>query len=92
MYYIENMYSTTHIYHALLNTNFTNTDVAVPGLNRDFAHSRKLLIPDVATLALFEERTRVIRTQVSQLERQSGVLAQARDLLLPRLMNGEVGV
>lgn len=92
VYYIENVHSTTYIYHALLNTNFTNTDVAVPGLNRDFAHSRKLLIPDVGTLALFEERARVIRTQVSQLERQNGVLAQARDLLLPRLMNGEVGV
>ena len=76
----------------LINTNFTNTDVAVPGLNRDFAHSRKLLIPDFGTLALFEERARVIRTQVSQMERQNGVLAQARDLLLPRLLSGEVGV
>ena len=92
VYYIEHVYSTTYVYHALLNTNFTNTDVAVPGLNRDFAHSRKLLIPDVGTLALFEERARVIRTQVSQMERQNGVLAQARDLLLPRLLSGEVGV
>ena len=92
VYYVENARSTAHVYHVLLNAQFMSTDVAVPGLNRDFAHSREMLVPDAATLALFECQALEIRTQVHRLTRQSAVLARARDLLLPRLMNGEIAV
>ena len=89
VYYIKSEHCTTYLYHALLNTQFINTDVAVPGLNRDFAHSRELPIPDATILAFFEDHITVIRDQVDQLARYNAVLLQARDLLLPRLMNGE---
>ena len=86
VYYIKSEHCTTYLYYALLNTQFINTDVAVPGLNRDFAHSRELPIPDATVLAFFEEHITVIRDQVDQLTRYNDALIQARDLLLPRLM------
>ena len=92
VYHIKSEHCTTYLYYALLNTRFINTDVAVPGLNRAFAHSQELLIPDATALALFEEYTVVTRNQVDQLTRHNAALIKARGLLLPRLMNGEVAV
>ena len=92
VYFVETEHCTTYLYYALLHTQFINTDVAVPGLNRDFAHSRTLLIPDDKILALFEQDVTIIHDQIDQLAKYNKLLTQARDLLLPRLMNGEVTV
>ena len=88
VYYIVREHCTTHLYYAILNTQFISTDVAVPGLNRDYAHSRKLLIPDAKILGFFEEHTKVIRNQIDLLVRHNDALTKARDLLLPYLVNG----
>ncbi len=90
VYFIEAKYCSIHLYHALLNTQFINTDVAVPGLNRDFAHSRLLLVPDNKILALFEQHATAIYGQINRLAKYNQTLTQARDLLLPRLMNGDI--
>lgn len=92
VYFIEAKYCSIYLYHALLNTQFINTDVAVPGLNRDFAHSRLLLVPDNKILALFEQHATEIYEQINRLTKYNQTLTQARDLLLPRLMNGEISV
>ena len=92
VYFVETEHCTIYLYYALLHTHFINTDVAVPGLNRDFAHSRTLLIPDDKILALFEQDVTIIHDQIDQLAKYNKLLTQARDLLLPRLMNGEVAV
>jgi type I restriction enzyme S subunit len=92
VYFIEAEHCTIYLYYALLHTHFINTDVAVPGLNRDFAHSRTLLITDDKILALFEQDVTIIHDQIDQLAKYNKLLTQARDLLLPRLMNGEVAV
>ena len=92
VYFIEAEYCSLHLYHALLNTQFINTDVAVPGLNRNFAHSRLLLVPDNKILALFEQQATTIYEQINRLTKHNQALAKARDLLLPRLMNGEMVV
>ncbi len=89
VYYIETENCTTYLYYALLNAQFINTDVAVPGLNRDFAHSRQLLISDIKTLGIFEEHTTAIHSQIDQMTRHSNALSRARDLLLPRLISRE---
>ncbi len=90
VYYIETKHCTTHLYYSLLHTQFISTDAAVPGLNRGFAHSRTLLIPDSKLLDLFEESVTATRQQIGHLTKYIEALTQARDLLLPRLMNGEV--
>ena len=92
VYFIEAKYCSIHLYHALLNTQFINTDVAVPGLNRDFAHSRLLLVPDNKILALFEQHATTIYEQINRLTKYNQTLTQARDILLPRLMNGDMAL
>ena len=92
VYFIEAVNCNLHLYYALLQIQFINTDVAVPGLNRDFAHSRLMLIPNAKILQLFDEVASPIHEQIVRLERYSRALSRARDMLLPRLMNGEVAV
>lgn len=48
--------------------------------------------PPDGTLATFNETIRPITAQCKTLALQSRALAKARDLLLPRLMNGEIAV
>ena len=92
VYFIEAKYCSIYLYHALLNMQFINTDVAVPGLNRNFAHSRLLLVPDNKIFALFEQHATEIYEQIHRLTKYNQTLTNARDLLLPRLMNGEISV
>lgn len=47
-------------------------------------------VAPVSLGSLFEEDVDAIFRQMSNLEMQNNALAQARDLLLPRLMNGEI--
>ena len=92
VYFIEPDLCSHYLYYALLYTQFISTDVAVPGLNRDYAHSRTLLVPGKNIFSLFEDHTKVIHNQIERLTKYNQSLSSARDLLLPRLMNGEVAV
>ncbi len=92
VYYIDPEHCSCFLYYALQQMNFISTDVAVPGLNRDFAHSRLLLLAEQKILRLFEETVLPWHRQMDVLKRQNAALAKARDLLLPKLMNGEVAV
>ncbi|MCP3995653.1 MAG: restriction endonuclease subunit S [bacterium] len=92
VYYIDAEHCTTYLYYALIHTQFINTDVAVPGLNRDLAHSREILVPEDKILTLFEGDVTGIHNQIDLLSKYNHSLAKARDLLLPRLMNGEIPV
>lgn len=89
-YFIAGPKVSRYLYFTLSAMNFISTDVAVPGLNRDFAHSRRLLVPLSSLLDPFEEEVRVIYRLIRTLRRQVDALGRARDLLLPRLMSGEV--
>ena len=92
VYFIERSNCTIYLYYALLHASFTSTDVAVPGLNRDFAHSRKIMSPEPKILKLFEEFAAPLHEKIYVLQKHNHTLVQARDRLLPRLMNGEIEV
>lgn len=92
VYYVEPEMCSLYVYYALLHTTFISTDVAVPGLNRNYAHSCQMLVPDDTLLQLFEESVGPMHRQIDVLRRQTDGLSNARDLLLPRLMNGEIEV
>lgn len=92
VYYIERENCSLLLFYQLLHAQFISTDVAVPGLNRDFAHSRKLLIPDKTIRMLFEDIAMPIHEQIDCLQKYNAALSSARDFLLPRLMNGEIAV
>ena len=52
----------------------------------------EVVLPPTALRGLFSEQFSAILQQVDNLELQNENCAQARDLLLPRLMNGEIAV
>lgn len=95
---IDTVYFTPHeqsdpwVYLALPSVGFQNTDGGVPGLNRDFAYSRKIVKPVDRIRRLFNEAIQVLLQQCTALSSYNQKLAQARDLLLPRLINGEIAV
>lgn len=92
VYYIEPNDSSLFLYHALRRIPFINTDAAVPGLNRNYAHSRMILLPDDALFHLFERYAAPKYEQISRLSQSNDLLAKARDLLLPRLMSGRIAM
>lgn len=92
VYFIPSEQSDLWLYLSLPNAGFMNTDAGVPGLNRDFAYSRKLVYPPERLRALFNEEVGPMFAQRNTLEHYNQKLAQARDLLLPRLMSGELAV
>ncbi len=63
-------------------------------LNYGPAHLKDMsvLIPDTQLIELYEEHASANYTQIKSLLDSNLQLAKARDLLLPRLMNGEVSV
>jgi len=92
VYYIDLESSSFYLYHALQNMQFVSNDAAVPGLNREFAYSRLYLEPAPKIAKLFEETVTPIYEQTFKLKAYNNKLKQARDLLLPRLMSGELCV
>lgn len=92
VYFVQPDRVSPFLQYALERVGFINTDVAVPGLNRDYAHSRELLWPTDALLRDFHEAIAPMRKQCSVLRSQNEKLARGRDLLLPRLMNGSIAV
>ncbi len=69
-----------------------NGGAAVPTLNRNDVHRIEVLCPTEQLIHDFSEQAEVIHQQVKKLNDYNIKLAQARDLLLPRLMNGEITV
>jgi len=92
VYFIPSAQSDFWLYLALPNVGFQNTDGGVPGLNRDFAYSRKIIKPSDRMRRLFNESVAPMFAQCGTLLNFSQKLVEARDVLLPRLMNGEVAV
>jgi len=92
VYFIDAETSNLWLFYALLHMHFISTDVAVPGLNRDFAYSRPLLVPEPRIIRNFLETAVPLHEQIAKLDEMNQKLRAARDLLLPRLMSGEIAV
>lgn len=92
VYYIDNKQSNYFLFYTLLTTNFQNSDGAVPGLNRNYAYSRKITIPSNKLKDDFNEIIIPLQNQLKTLNEKNSLIKHARDLLLPRLMKGEIEV
>jgi type I restriction enzyme S subunit len=92
VYFVSPESSNLYLYYALKHMHFISTDVAFPGLNRNFAYSRPLLKPHATLLRTFLETLTPIHSQLDKLDEMNQKLCVARDLLLPRLMSGEITV
>lgn len=69
-----------------------NSGSAVPTLNRNDISQLAQTLPPDALVARFSEHARNILANVRVLERSNEVLRATRDLLLPRVISGEVDV
>jgi type I restriction enzyme S subunit len=65
---------------------------AIPGLNRNVVHRMNVLRPPEALRAAFGDFAADVYRQISILAQQTQKLRTARDLLLPRLMSGDIEV
>jgi type I restriction enzyme, S subunit len=65
---------------------------AQPNANARILGGAKILVPPITLQRLFREKVEPILDQRNMLQKQNQKLAKARDLLLPKLMNGEVAV
>ena len=92
VYFIDADTSNLWLYYTLQHMHFISTDVAVPGLNRDFAYSRSLLVPEPRIVRDFLELAAPLHEQITKVDEMNEKLRAARDLLLPRLMSGEIAV
>lgn len=92
VYYIDSAHSNRYLYYSLKNLVFHSSDSAVPGLNRDYAHRQSLICPPLSLINRYEEITKDLFDQILHLQTYNQKLIEARDLLLPRLMSGEIVV
>lgn len=69
-----------------------NSGSAVPSMTTDILNSMELLIPDANAFAKFESIVAPIYLTIQQNIQESNKLAKLRDLLLPKLMSGEIDV
>ena len=65
---------------------------AVPGVDRNVLHTMLVVWPSAALRQAFVESVRDNQRQIRVLTAMNDKLAKARDLLLPRLMSGEISV
>jgi type I restriction enzyme S subunit len=69
-----------------------NGGSSVPTLDRKSVHRVEILIPPAPILRSFDEFASTVFLQMESLRTQNQKLRTARDLLLPRLMSGELAV
>ncbi len=69
-----------------------NGGVSVPTLDRKVVHKIEVVVPSGKIQALFSDYVLPMFTQLRQLGIYNDKLRNARDLLLPKLMSGEISV
>lgn len=69
-----------------------NGGASVPTLDRKSVHRVEIMVPSNLLLRAFDEFAADVFAQIKNLNSQNEKLRAARDLLLPRLMSGELAV
>jgi type I restriction enzyme S subunit len=84
----------TYCFYAMqmLGLDKMNTDAAVPGLNRENVYRLGLVKPSASVLDPFDRLLGRIRNAMRSNETASQSLAELRDMLLPKLLSGELAI
>lgn len=90
VFYVKTALPLHFVYFNLQQQNFLNNDAAVPGLNRNQAYALPLLVPDLDVLKRFEDLCGQLLGLARLLSRKNVNLRTTRDLLLPKLISGEL--
>jgi type I restriction enzyme S subunit len=91
-YFVTSKMPLRFLFYDLQTKNFLNNDAAVPGLNRNQAYSLETVTPPEDIMNRFCQFANDFERQAAVLRLQSTTLRRTRDLLLPRLISGEVDV
>ncbi|MDD8017639.1 MAG: restriction endonuclease subunit S [Bacteroidota bacterium] len=92
VFFVRTNISLYYIFYNLSNQTFLNSDAAVPGLNRESALMKVSILPDKNLIDNFERIVTSIFKQIKLLETKNQNLRRTRDLLLPKLVSGEIEV
>ncbi|SNQ61993.1 restriction endonuclease subunit S [Candidatus Methanoperedens nitratireducens] len=92
VYYVKSIIPLPYIYYNLQSQNFINNDAAVPGLNRNQAYMLPFLLPKKDILLNFENFVKDVFRHTKNLRNKNANLRRTRDLLLPKLISGEMDV
>ncbi|WP_136678540.1 restriction endonuclease subunit S [Neptunomonas sp. XY-337] len=90
VFYVKSAHSKYYLYFNLLHQTFHNSDAAVPGLNRESAYSNKLILPETEVVAKFDEIIDPMFSQLKNLRAKNKNLRKQRNLLLPKLISGQI--
>ncbi len=91
-YFVTSSLPLRFLFYVLPTLNFINSDAAVPGLSRNQAYTLEILVPPAALLTKFCSLAETFEGQVATLQRQIQNLRKTRDLLLPRLLSGQIAI
>jgi type I restriction enzyme, S subunit len=91
-YFVTSSLPLRFLFYVLPNLNFINSDAAVPGLSRNQAYTLEIVVPPTNLLSRFRELADTFERQAATLQRIGHNLSRTRDLLLPRLLSGQVNV
>lgn len=69
-----------------------NIGAAIPHANKEYIFQQYLALPTPEVTSKFEEIVRPMRRSIMNLKSQVSILKATRDLLLPRLISGEIDV
>lgn len=89
-YFVTSSLPLRFMFYELQTKNFINNDAAVPGLSRHQAYSLETIIPPSDLLTCFCRLANDFEQQAAKLRLQIENLRRTRDLLLPRLLSGQL--
>jgi type I restriction enzyme S subunit len=92
VFYVRTALGLHYVYYNLQGQNFINNDAAVPGLSRNQAYLNPFVVPVTQTLVAFSNFIEPLFKQARNLQAKNANLRRTRDLLLPRLVSGELDV
>ncbi|MBL8494045.1 MAG: restriction endonuclease subunit S [Rhodocyclaceae bacterium] len=92
VFYVRTDLPLLFVFYNLQSQNFLNNDAAVPGLSRNQAYALPLIVPTAGLLSKFDEACGPIVALSRLLTRENENLRNTRDLLLPKLISGELDV
>lgn len=91
-FYVVSPLSLYFCYFVLKRQKFITGDSAVPGLNRNTALSSEIAVPQKKIIDRFEKQVKPLFQKMYSVKMENQKLAALRDLLLPKLMKGEIRV
>ncbi len=87
-YFVESCLPLRFLFYLLPTLNFINSDAAVPGLSRQQAYTLETMVPPADLLTKFCSLADSFEKQASMHRLQNQNLRRTRDLLLPKLLDG----